>query len=366
MTKILRTPIKKIRNKFSDVSRRLQAKVWPNSSIVFYVGETPDTWHPGCLNTGIGGAQARVIFLAREWAKLGFKVTVFNNCGDQEGTHDNVHYLNWNKFNRHDSFDTLIVWHFAWRLRFPVKSKRIWLDLGKGVLLPEESSYEKLKHYDKIFCKNNFHRSTLPEIPDDKIAIIPNGVDSRFSVLSSEKKEPMKIIYASNYSRGLEYMLRFGWPLILEEVPQAELHIFYGWSSKVSVDWKNMMLSLMQQPGITEHGKVGRDHLMREKSTASIHYYGCTFEELDCNTVRESALVGCIPVTTDFSGLKDKEYCVKVPGNPHLKATQEALALQVVKLLQAPQEVDALRCKFMSLVAHETWEEVASLWLNYL
>jgi glycosyltransferase involved in cell wall biosynthesis len=356
--------IQKTKRTLLNIQARSKKQTWPNQSIVFYASETPYEWTPESLNTGIGGAEGRIIHLARAWAKLGYQVTVFNSCGSKAGVYEGVSYLSHSKFNPFDRFDTLIVWHFAWRIKFPIKANRVWLDLGKGVLLPQESTYQKLGNYDKIFCKNKFHRSTLPEIPDKKIAIIPNGLDDDFQKLRSNPKNPNKIIYASNYARGLERMLEFGWPLIRQELPFAELHIFYGWPQGISQEWKAKMDKLMQQPGVIERGKVSRTRLMQEKSTSVIHYYGCTFSEIDCNTVRESAFVGCVPVTTDYAGLRDKDYCVKVPGDPFAPETQAALANQIVSLLKDPEQLSMLSDKLFQLVRSETWDNVAAQWLS--
>lgn len=356
--------LNKITDKLKKFQNRFTAKRWSKKSIVYYTGHTAHEWTPDSLKTGLGGGDARIIYLSREWVKLGYEVAVYNNCGSKEGVYEGVKYFNSQKFNQYDTFDILIMWQFAWKLKFPIKANRVWLDLGQGVLLPKQAKYEALKDYDKIFCKNNYHRSLLPEIPDSKIAIIPNGVDSKFIQLKENPKQPYKIIYASNYIRGLEYMLEFGWPIIKKEVPEAELHIYYGWPKNVEANWKEGMLKLMSQPGVTEHGKVGREKLMAEKSTSIINYYGCTFKELDCNTVRESALVGCIPVTTDYAGLQDKDYCLKVSGHPYAQETQEALAYKVVELLKNPHQLTEVREKFFDLVKNETWENVAKLWLE--
>jgi glycosyltransferase involved in cell wall biosynthesis len=355
--------VNQLLSKLRRLTKRFTPKTWSDRSIVYYTGHTDYQWSPESLKTGLGGADARIVYLSREWIKLGYSVTVYNNCGSKQGCYDGVQYIHHTQFNPYDSFDTLIMWQFAWRIKFPIEAKRVWLDLG-SVLLPEEVTYEKLKGYDKIFCKNLFHRSLLPEIPDQKIAIIPNGFDSSFLKFCGQPKDPYKIIYASNYIRGLERMLEFGWPVIHQEIPEAKLHIYYGWPRQAKEDWKRKMEELMQQPGVIEHGKVGRQQLMAEKATSTINYYGCTFEELDCNTVRESALVGAVPVTTDYAGLKDKDYCVKVPGNPYTKDTQESVAWKIIELMKNPSELQEIREKFADIVKNETWEKVAQLWLD--
>lgn len=354
----------KIKDQVKIFANQFKAQKWTSKSIVYYTGHTPHEWTPESLTTGLGGGDARIIYLSREWAKLGYQVAVYNNCGSKEGIYEGVQYFNYRKFNQYDTFDILIMWQFAWRLKFPIKANQVWLDLGQGVLLPKQAKYDKLKDYDRIFCKNNYHRSLLPEIPESKITIIPNGVDSQFLRLKDNAKQPNKIIYASNYIRGLESMLEFGWPIIKKEVPEAELHIYYGWPKNIELDWQEMMLKLMSQPGVIEHGKVGREKLMVEKSKSIINYYGCTFKELDCNTVRESAFVGCIPVTTNYAGLQDKDYCVKVDGSPHDQETQVALAEKIVELLKNPQQLAEIREECFNLVKNETWENVAKLWLE--
>lgn len=35
-------------------------------------------------------------------------------------------------------------------------------------------------------------------------------------------------MYCSSYDRGLEHLLKM-WPEVKKQVPEAELHVFYGW-----------------------------------------------------------------------------------------------------------------------------------------
>lgn len=352
-------------------------KVWPNKSIVFYAGTSPYPpydWSPLGLKTGLGGSEIAVINLAREWTKLGYKVTVFNRCpADQEGIYDGVEYLHYSKFNRYDTFDILIIWRFPWILYPKAKANQIWLELQE-MLLADQVTKNKLVKYHKIFVKSQYHRNMMPEVDNSKICIIPNGVEKSYTQWSQNPKDPYKLIYASNYIRGLERMLTFGWPIIKREVPEAHLHIYYGWPALKSQNqddentvgtraWRQKMQTLMAQPGITEHGRIGVEELVQEKSTATIHYYGCTFQETDCVSVRESALVGCVPVTTSYGALGEKKYCVRVPGNPYQQSTQEAVAHQIVELLKQPETLRNLRQDFQALAQAETWDNIAKAWL---
>ena len=60
-----------------------------------------------------------------------------------------------------------------------------------------------------------------------------------------------RVIYTSSYDRGLEHLLKM-WPDVKKSVPDAELHIFYGWqlfdrfyqNNPSSMSWKNKMLDI--------------------------------------------------------------------------------------------------------------------------
>lgn len=348
--------------------KKLTAKQWPEKAIVFYTGKHREGLTPQSLKEGASGSHTAVIYLAKEWVKLGRQVTVYSSCGDREGIYDGVEYVNYYKFNWQDSFDTLIIWKTPALLQYPVKASQIWFDWHDVVYPPKVYTKERLEKFDKIFAKSKYQRNLLPEWPDSKFAIATNGVDKGISELFDRPKQPYKLIYASRYYRGLELMLTYGWPIIKEEIPEAELHIYYGFTKRDETPkraaWKQQMISLMKQPGVFEHGRIAQDQLIREKSTASIHYYGSTYPEVDCISVRESAMVGCVPVTTELAALGEKPYCVKVPGEPESRETQEAVAKKVVELLQNPQELERIRQEFSVSVKAETWENIAPIWMQ--
>lgn len=360
--------VNRLQSKWRDLKSRFSSRRWPDRSIVYYTGPTSYIWTPESLKTGLGGSEIAIIHLTKAWAKLGYQVTVYNNCGTRSGIYDGVEYLPHSQFNKYDSFDTLIIWRYPWRLYSGTKAKRIWLDLHE-VLRPEQVTKGKLEKYDKIFVKSAYHRSLLPEVGEEQVAIASNGVDAAYFQYSQAAKDPYKLIYASNYIRGLERMLTYGWPIINKEIPQAHLHIYYGWprtenNKPENKSWTEKMMKLMNQPGVTEHGRIGVQALIQEKSTAAIHYYGCTFQEIDCISVRESASVGCVPVTTDHAALSEKSYCIKVAGNPYNSETQEGVAYKIVELLKDPSILAEISQQFQELAQQETWEKTAKLWLS--
>ncbi|HBB32110.1 MAG TPA: group 1 glycosyl transferase [Cyanobacteria bacterium UBA8803] len=358
---------------------KLTARTWSEKSIIYYTGSTAEQWWPERLQTGLGGAESAVVYLAREWVKLGYQVIVYGNCGIKAGVYDGVGYLHYSQFNKYDKFSTLILWESRNNslLDRPIQADRIWLDIHGVPKNEQQFLKERVQKLSKIFVKSEFHYTLFQyplfdHISPEKFKVISNGITPSLLELSQNSKEPYRLIYASQYIRGLEQMLLYGWPIIKAEISAAELHIYYGWhffdeSYKNNPErqaWKQKMIELMHQSGVTEHGRVGQDKLAVEKSKSTIHYYATTMREIDCISVRESAAVGCVPVTTDYAALSEKPYCVKVPGNPLARETQEAVAWKIVELLKNQEQLAAMKKQFKELVKHETWNNIAKLWLE--
>lgn len=360
---------------FKDLKKRLSAEKSPKKSIVYYTGNSAEEWVPSSLERGIAGSQTAIIYLCQEWVKLGYKVTVYSRCGSREGIYDGVEYRHYSRFNQYDTFDILIIWrdkNFG-LLDRPIKAKKIFIDLHDVPYNKEKFTQGRVEKVNKIFVKSQYHRSFIKHINNDKFIVIPNGADGSILQKSTNQKELYKLVYSSNYIRGLELMLTYGWPIIKKEVPEAQLNIYYGWnffdeSYKRNPErqaWKQKMLELIQNlSGVTDYGRIGQDKLVEEKSTSAIHYYACTYQEVDCISVRESAMVGCVPVTTDFAALAEKPYCVKVAGNPQERQTQEAVAHKIVELLKDRIKLEEIRQQSIKLVKNETWSNIAQLWVR--
>ena len=362
-----------LKDRILELKNRLSAKTWANQSIVYFAGHTTYEWSPESLKTGIGGSETAIINLAKEWSKLGYSVTVYGNFGEKAGVYDGATYRHYTEFNRFDTFDTLILWRRLDSLNFSYKANRVWYDVH-DVLYKHQFNEHNLKNIDTIFFKSTYQRGLLPQVQDGQFVIIPNGVNLSILDIDVTHKDPYKLVYASNYQRGLELMLTRGWHIIKREIPEAVLHIYYGWNFTdlmYSDDpeyqrWKDNMIQLMKQPGIVEHGKVGQDVLLAEKANAAIHYYATNFEEMDSVSVKESAILGCLPVTTDYGGLAEKGYCLRLPGDPNDPKIQEAVAGKVVELLKDPVKLEELSQNSRQIAGTETWNNIAQLWLDQM
>ena len=111
---------------------------------------------------------------------------------------------------------------------------------------------------------------------------------------------------------------------------------------------------------VVDHGRVGQRELLLAKANAPLLYYVGDWPEIDCIAVRESAALGCVPLTSTLAVFGDaaKDYCVKVEGDPHTAETQRAAAARAVELLRAE---DVGRVDTPTL-RDETWDRVAARW----
>jgi tetratricopeptide (TPR) repeat protein len=156
----------------------LPPKKWGKKEIAYiasFGGKHFEEWGPENLKTGIGGSETAVLELTREWAKMGYQVTVYCDCGSQAGEHGGVIFKPYYMINWNDEFNILILWRSPHLLDKKLKAKKIIMDLH-DIASPFDWSKERWESLGKIFVKSKYHRSNLPDIPDDKFVIVGNGI----------------------------------------------------------------------------------------------------------------------------------------------------------------------------------------------
>lgn len=355
-----------LRNKYSD------PKTWVTNSIVIYCGPAWEDWAAPSVLTGIGGSEEAVVYISKEFVKLGMSVTVFCSCGDLAGTYEGVAYKEYFEFNPRDNFNVLISWrHNIFTQYIEAKSKLIWLhDVPDSDAFPVES----LDNLDKIIVLSEYHRTLLPShIPENKIFVSSNGINlSDFDIIHNHNAKRM--IYTSSYDRGLQHLLMM-WPDIRKEVPEAELHIFYGWNTYDAMvakgsrtpDFKNAMVKMMAQEGVFEHGRVGHKQLAKEFAKSGIYAYPSHFEEISCISAMKAQASGCIPVTTDYAALAETvKYGIKIPGKCGNPEVDELFKSELIKLLNDEDKQNRMRLEVLENKNNFGWDKVASTWLNQL
>lgn len=156
----------------------VEPRVWGDKEIAYFAsfgGEHFEQWSGKSLAKGIGGSETAVIRLAEEWAKKGYKVTVYCDPREDEGEINGVIYKPYYTINWKDTFNILILWRHPYFLDRVTKAKKIYLDMH-DVCSQLDFTQERMDKLDKVFFKSKYHRNMIPKLPDSKAIVISNGI----------------------------------------------------------------------------------------------------------------------------------------------------------------------------------------------
>lgn len=176
--------------------------------------------------------------------------------------------------------------------------------------------------------------------------------------------------YFSSYDRGLEYLLAM-WPKVKEHVPDAELHIYYGWNqfdhahktNPANMKWKWQMIRKMHEVGAIDHGRVSHKELARAMQQTKVWAYPTEFTEIHCITALKAQEAGCIPVTSLCYALEetvaDQSFSVPCTDIGSNDAKQAEFIAMIVKALNT----DRYKPK---QIKQPYWSDVAKVWSKAL
>lgn len=306
-----------------------------NKLFVLYTGQAWERWSPRSVDEGgIGGSETCAVYVAKEFAKSGWKSIVFGDCTGLEGDYEGVTFADYSKFPafaQKNRIDFFLASRRTDVFGLPIQATKkavwvhdIWLDANGNADL-------RLDKYDRIFCLSPWHKkfflSHHKGVPAEKIHVTRDGVDlGRFE--GKVKKIPGRIVYSSSPDRGLDLLLDL-LPEIQKEIPEAEVHIFYGfenWEKSARARNNQDQIALIEklkkkfeQPGVVYRGRVGQKTLAREFMKAQLWAYPTWFTETFCITAVEAMASGTPVVTTDVAALEttvgEAGVIVPVPKN---------------------------------------------------
>lgn len=346
---------------------------WPKKSIVFYCGISAETWLPGDEDgKGIGGSETAIIQLAKRMVKLGWNVVVYNNCeAPPEGiVVDDVTYRNYWQFNIKDTFDVIVSWRQPALYDYEINARLRCLDLH-DVMNPMDFTKERLEQIDKIFVKSKYHRSLFPQIADEKFVVVGNGIELERFVRDMER-DAHRFVYTSSPNRGLDILLEYMWPKIKEKLPDAELHVYYGWDTFYKLEkhnpermaWMKKVQALMNQPGVINHGRVGQGELAKELCESSFWLYPTYFPEIHCITALEMQAAGVIPLTSGYAALEETQAMgMKMKGDVFDPKWQEEYVNQVLIYSAIPDDIlKDHRNVGYGFASENSWDKVSEKW----
>lgn len=337
-------------------------------------------WGPDSIGKGIGGSEEAVINAARQFALRGWHVEVYCNTGlrraESPKLADGVEYWPVDCWTgKHDQPLDVAIWWRAPKAPSVVgtsaRKNYLWLhDIFAGNTWKKDT----INDYDGVILLSKYHRDLHWIVPEEKVIYSENGLDEALLVpLDELTNEPHRMIWGSDPSRGLQDFLPH-WSRIRDNVPDATLDIFYGWSQHfeqalVYSKWHREVHAKVEafknQPGITWHGKVGQDVLAKAYAKAGVWPYMTTFPEIHCITALKAQAHGVVPVTVDDFALRETvQFGDKIPGSMNELANQSALVDRVIHQLKNPWSREA-RLEMARWARQKTWGSVVDGWLKH-
>lgn len=334
--------------------------------IFTYYGSAAKPWDPESIKSGITGSEEAIIYISKELATLGYKVTVFANP-PTDSIHSlptaNPRYVPFD-FNDNTKLDIAIAW------RTPDAGNRLKKQAQAVYLWPHDTfhwplSHKQINDFKDVLWLSKWQRDQWISVNPIFIKfkhIFGNGIPPDQFHPVENRSNPQACIYGSNYARGLELLLDI-WPDVKKQFPKATLDIYYGWqhwgllAPEKEAKMRKQVADLAPLD-VKEHGLVGHEELNRAYEQASLWTYPCIAPETFCITAIRAQLAGAIPVIIEGSALKETVRfgfkCQKTEDylNTLLKAMEESEKISLED-----------RKKMGEFVLKEyTWRAIAEKW----
>ena len=373
---------------------------------------------------GLGGSESAIILMSRELAKIGFDVTVFNDCQADDakpGIYDNVLYRPLREVETcEETFDVVIgsrsVSSFApddWREQFKTftegmpKFEAFMARSGHKILWMHDTfcdGDEYIENFvvqgriDEVFTLSDWHTTYITnadhgykrmfEVLKKKIFQTRNGIGAVSNDwIDVRVKDPNHFVYNSSVTKGMYPLLQEVWPRIKKRLPNAHLTViggYYRLRSNLAPDeneqkWRQLAddpSNLMNDVYFT--GIIKQSEISDFLRVASFMIYPAEFPETFGISTLESLAHNTPLITCDFGALEetavdDCSYKIPypiVPNSlfPHINAEWQFNAF-------ADMAVEAYNDKYLhqqKMYACNkikdicTWDTVALQWKQHL
>lgn len=343
------------------------------ADIVFYTSGIPfdgNTIH----EKGLGGSESAMYYMAKEFANMGLKVKIFNNC-ENPGVYDGVEYHDLTEFYIYKKFNRINVFISSRSFKpffigIEADVKVIWLHDRFNVQYLEGLNFSELDFSDiKIFTLSQFQTEEWKNelnLESDNFYVTRNGIVRDF-FKGKIKRKKGKLIYSSRPSRGLKILLDI-FPEIKKRVPEAELHVFtYALSEKDNE--LAPLLEKIKQPGVIMRGSVSQKQLAVEMMESELLVYPSIFKETSCITAIEAQASGTPVITTALAALKEtvvhKQTGILLEGDAFSNEYKKEYIDTVVEYLKNRKKWENLSKNGRErALTKYTWSAIAKEWLD--
>jgi glycosyltransferase involved in cell wall biosynthesis len=194
-------------------------------------------------------------------------------------------------------------------------------------------------------------------------------------------------VYSSSADRGLDALLAM-WPRIRAEVPDAELHVFYGFNTLDAIAIHNPNLAAFklailkkvdelggETGGVFLRGRVGQVELADEMMQATVLAYPTAFLETSCITAMEARAAGLPIVASGLGALNETvgDHGILIPWGPDEDEAcnttgeyQDRFIDQTVTMLKSEQSWHAVHERGLENIDEVDWDNRIDVWENLI
>jgi glycosyltransferase involved in cell wall biosynthesis len=200
--------------------------------------------------------------------------------------------------------ENIIVSHLPQELKASAKPiKILWAHHAYDQQVYQNFSHEQVTH---IVTPSNWAKQTLQQfhkIPENKISVIPNGVDPQYTYSNQKQKQ---LIYTSIPYKALP-VLASVIPLVHQIHPDAKFKIFssmslYGPQNDPYFELYDYLKSL---PNVEYSRAIDREQLIQHYQQSAFFISPCIWEETFGVSMCEAMRCGAYPIVTDIGALEE-------------------------------------------------------------
>jgi hypothetical protein len=282
----------------------------------------------------LGGSEEAVIAMAKALVEKGREVYVYAPLPkDSSKPRDGARWIDGSLFDPAGPHGTLLAWRcpkLVPRLKGNGYPVILWLmdpEYGAGAHDYAEADdvvFLTETHKDIIHRKDGFDGGG--SVVHVGLPILPE--------LGAIKRDHKAVMWAVSPDRGLLEFLRETWPGVIDQVPDAKLHIFYGLEPLERAGKQeladNIRAAIALSDSVAYHGGVPDGELYNWYQRCGIFAYrGVGFEETQSISLCKALALGCYPVVNNQGCLT--EVAVSCGG---LVANNESYTHELVQALK--------------------------------
>lgn len=295
--------------------------------VVFFAGPCFEKWHPQqALTTGLGGSETALVQVATRLGLAGWQVKVYADV-DPAMSAGGVIWRPHTAWDPMEDCDAMVVSRIPGAFEAPMRAptRVLWChDHSYPGLLTEELA-ARMTHVVTLSEWQRARFARLYPFLEGKLELIRNGITTvgldgadRYpdGERSFSERKP-RCVYSSSADRGLDVLLEL-WPQIRERVPDAELHVFYGFEilDRAAIvtpglaEYKRKVLDLAdlvggEDGGVFLRGRTAQPVLAEEMQQARVWSYPTGFLETSCIGAMEARAAGLPIVTSELGALRE-------------------------------------------------------------